>query len=282
MHLGINALRRGLVALAISLAAAVLASTPSAVFAQSAGGIAPGQLQALGAYKAAHDTDPHVGDNTSSATISSTRGGLRSSGASASLASTFPVNYLIGQDQQGQQRTYWCGPAAASEALGLWGYSYSQTYMASVMGTTTNGTAWSGVNASVPSAYLTGHPMRDAVDYLMAVRSGGDPGYVVTSVPYTPTQTDINNYISHLQLDVWAGYPIMADAWEVAGYPHLVGHPSNLTIFHWFTIIGYRTNGTYTSYEDSATSVWSTVPAYTMSFSSSELVGIIGGRGYIW
>ena len=283
MNLGIKNVRRGLVAIAISVAAAVLVSTPTAVLAQSSGGAAPGQLQALGAWKAAHDTDPHIGDNFASGSSRMTPGGLRSGGLSASIAYTYPVNYLIGQDQQPQQRGYWCGPAAASEALGLFGYSYTQTYLAGVMQTTTNGTAWSGINASVPSGYLTGHPMRDTVDYLAALRSGSDPGYVVVGVPYTPSQTDINNYVAHLELDIWAGYPMMADAWEVAGYNHLNGHPKNETIFHWFTIIGYRTSGTYTSYEDSATSVWpTTVPAYTMSFSSAELVGIIGGRGYIW
>lgn len=83
---------------------------------------------------------------------------------------------------------------------------------------------------------------------------------------------DISNY-----------WPVIGDAWEVAGYPHLNGHPPNGTFFHWFTIIGYDSSGTYTTYEDSATSVWpNTVPAVTSYFSSNTLVGIIGGRGYIW
>ena len=285
MRFGIFSLRKGLTAFGVSIAAVLMASMPTSVFAQSGGG-SPDQLQAMGAYKASHDTDPHAGDSFASSSTT-TRSGRTSGGsamtASASITYSYPVNYLIGKNQQGQQTGYWCGPAAVSEAVGLWGYSYSQTTEASIMHTTSSaGTAWSGVNAAVPSAYLTGHPVRDTLDYQVAANSGSDPGYAVVAVPYTPTQTDINNYISHLQLDIWAGYPMVADAWEVAGYNHLTGHPKNQTIFHWFTIIGYESNGTLTSYEDSATTVWTTVPAYTMNFNSATLVGIIGGRGYVW
>ena len=76
--------------------------------------------------------------------------------------------------------------------------------------------------------------------------------------------------------------PIAGDAWEVAGGPHLTGHPASQTIFHWFTVIGYGNYAATTTYEDSATSVWSSVPAYTFGFSSQTLVTILGGRGYVW
>ena len=193
-----------------------------------------------------------------------------------------PTDFSIGQNQQGQQKTYWCGPAAMSEADGFLGSSYSQTSEATTLKTDTNGTAWSGVNANVPAAYLTGHPMRDVLVYHYYVLTGIDAAYAVVSVPYTPTQTDVNKYVSNLTFDISNYWPVVGNAWEVAGYAHLTGHPSNQTIFHWFTIYGYHSSGSRTSYEDSATTVWSTVPAYTDSFSSSTLVTILGGRGYVW
>jgi len=82
------------------------------------------------------------------------------------------------------------------------------------------------------------------------------------------------------------GAPLAGDAYEVAGGPHLVGHPVNQTIFHWFDIRGYQNSGATTDYEDSvhgASSIgWAaTVPAYS-SLPSSTIVNIVGARGYDW
>jgi hypothetical protein len=78
------------------------------------------------------------------------------------------------------------------------------------------------------------------------------------------------------------GWPLIGDAWEVPNGPHLVGHPVNLEIYHWFTINGYNDWGNQTQYMDSATTIWPSVPPYTSNFSSSTLVTILGGRGYVW
>jgi hypothetical protein len=277
-------LRHALVAAGVSAAAALMTMVPGTALAQAtAPGVSPAQAASLGAYKAAHDTDPHFADSSKSGGLLRTSTQSSRGMMSPSFSYSLPAQYLIGKNQQGQQRTYWCGPAAVAEAMGLLGINYSQSTEASVMNTTTNGTAWSGSNANVPASFLTGHPVRDTIDYQVYANQGYDPAYAVASVPYTPTQTDTNNYISRMTLDIWALYPVVGDAWEVAGYPHLTGHPTNQTIFHWFTVIGYTNNGADTSYEDSATSVWpKTVPAYTMSFPSSTLVLILGGRGYVW
>lgn len=236
-----------------------------------------GSPSSEGAWKAAHDTDPHV-----PITNGAHHTGRPANHPGALMALSAPTDFSIGQDQEGQQTTYWCGPAAEAEALGLLSLTYLQSSEATALKTTTSGTAWSGVNANVSAQFQTSHPMRDVLSYQYYLTYNIDPAYAVVAVPYTPSQTDINNYVSHLTFDISNYWPVIGNAWEVAGYAHLTGHPMNQTIFHWFTIYGYHGSGSTTSYEDSATTVWSTVPAYTDSFSSSTMVGILGGRGYVW
>ena len=272
-------------------AAAVLAITlPTPVMAAtSTQRSVPSSVASLGAWKAAHDTDPHTPIVNSSHHQGWPIGKQRAADslrvATSSIATLgIPASKLIAQNQQGQQTGYWCGPAAESEAIGILGASYSQSSEASYLKTTTNGTAWSGVNANVPASFQTGYPMRDVLNYEYYVyTNGGNAAYSVVAVPSTPSQTDTNNYISNMSGDVYYDWPVLGNAWEVAGYPqyHLTGHP-DITIFHWFTVIGYQNYGNLTSYEDSATTVWSTVPAYTLNFSSPTLVIILGGRGYVW
>lgn len=260
-------------------AAAMFAlALPATAMADGSVPRSPSSAAALGAWKAAHDTDPHV-----AITNGPHHQGVSPLHQGYVAPLTVPSDFLIGTNQQGQQTGYWCGPAAVSEAMGLMGPQYSQSSEAWYLKTTTDGTAWSGVNANVPASFQTGYPVRDVINYQYYLYRW-NPYYAVVAVPYTPTQTDINNYISHLTYDISNWWPVVGDAWEVAGYPqyHLTGHP-DITIFHWFTIIGYQNYGNYTSYEDSATTVWpNTVPAYTYNFSSSTLVVILGGRGYVW
>ncbi|MGC9668044.1 hypothetical protein ACNTMW_15995 [Planosporangium sp. 12N6] len=76
------------------------------------------------------------------------------------------------------------------------------------------------------------------------------------------------------------------NAYEYHGYPHLVGHPVDKDIFHWFEIRGYEGYGATTWYEDSvagASSIgWSNkVPSYS-SIDSDKVVTIMDGRGYVW
>ena len=97
----------------------------------------------------------------------------------------------------------------------------------------------------------------------------------------------ISTYRNDLKMDIYGvRVPLIGDAWEVPGGPHLVGHPTNREIFHWFEIRGYQSSGASTMYEDSvhgAGSIsWSgSVPGYS-TMASSTIVTIIAGRGYVW
>lgn len=163
--------------------------------------------------------------------------------------------------QQGEARNYWCGPAALVSTLKASGHgSHTQTWAAGVLHTTTNGTDMEHMLNGL-NAYSGGFKYDEVFE------SGSWSSYV-------------SAYESHLKSDINAGEGLVGNAYEVPGGPHLAGHPNHL-IYHYIAIDGYSNNGATTHYADPATTVWSTVPAYS-NISSSLLVRILGGRGYYW
>ncbi len=190
-----------------------------------------------------------------------------------------PSSAALLANQQAQQTGYWCGPAAVSEALGQRGISLSQTLAASQLKTDASGTAWSGIYVSTSPS--TGYPVADVMN-----NRTGSTWYVPISVSSTATSADKANYRTALVTDVGnAGYPLIGDAWEHPYQDHLIGHPRSYEIYHWFDIYGYANSGADTLYEDSvygSSISWAgPVPAYS-TMPSDTIVGIFGGRGYIW
>jgi hypothetical protein len=249
------------------------------------------------AWKAAHDTDPHIPltpyekqmraekikaiDNRVAKQSGIVAQPDAATGDSvvpdSGSTTTAPTSATVAANQVAQTTSYYCGPAAEKEALGQFGIGTTQATMASQLGTTTAGTPWSGGSTS------TGHPIPDVLNaHAVWIY------YIPEAVAGSPTSTEISNYKSFLVEDVGneAG-PLVGDAWESPSSTyHLVGHPSDRTIFHWFDIRGYYTSGANTLYEDSvhgATSVswYASVPAYS-TLSSNAIVHIVGGRGYVW
>jgi hypothetical protein len=162
---------------------------------------------------------------------------------------------------QGEARSYWCGPAALVSTLKESGHgTRTQTWAAGVLHTTTNGTDMDQMLSGL-NAYSGGFKYDEVFE------SGSWSSYV-------------SGYESHLKSDINAGEGLVGNAYEVPGGPHLAGHPDHL-IYHYIAIDGYSNNGSTTHYADPATTVWSTVPAYS-NISSSLLVRILGGRGYYW
>lgn len=194
-----------------------------------------------------------------------------------------PPSDSIAKDHEAQTTSYYCGPAAVKEALGQLGIGGIQGDLASALRTTTDGTAWSGVNANVP--HSTGYPVPDVLNDRLSSH-GINFTFTPRAVSYSPTAGEVSTFEGSLQADIYDGYPLVGDAYEVAGGPHLDGHPRYQTIFHWFDIYGYANSGGTTDYEDSvhgASSIsWSgDVPAYS-ALASSVITTIVGGRGYVW
>jgi hypothetical protein len=171
--------------------------------------------------------------------------------------------------QYAQVTSYFCGPAVVSEMSatvpGTSPYNLDQTTVANYMGTNGNGTSYS--QETVGLNHYVGVPDFNWNFYGMAWLSN------------PPTAAQNTDFVNHLAADVAVSSPIAGLAYEVPGGPHLVGHPVNQSIGHWFEIGGY--SPTQVWYADSATSVWSSVPRYSW-FSTSTMEIILGGAGYIW
>jgi len=241
-----------------------------------------------GAWKAAHDTDPHLPLTPEQVEMTAEKRAAEPQGGDVAPSldpyvvcascsgGGYPSSAHLAANQTSQATSYYCGPASVHEALGTIGISLSQSAAATKLHTTSDGTAWSGGGTS-PSGY----PVPDVLN-----RNQGRNYYVPQPVP-NATSNAISTFKGDLKMDVYAiRAPLVGDAWEVPGGPHLVGHPTNREIFHWFEIRGYQNSGGSTMYEDSvhgANSIsWSgSVPPYS-TLASSTIVTIISGRGYVW
>jgi len=277
---------------AAALCAVILAAGAiSASAAPNRGGdpSKPAKVDKVAAYKAATDPNPvpaltpdqqkaldekrQAAEDLLSGSGSATTVSPSATAASPSSAAAMTSGgFALAQDQNPQKTSYWCGPASVNEALGQMGRWFTQAQLASELGTTTDGTGWlNGSSGPVPRV-MNSHQSRNY--------------YVGTPVPGSPSSSDIEYFKLGLVTNIGiVGAPLIGDAYEVPGGPHLVGHP-NSTIFHWFDIYGYTNSGAYTMYEDSVHDApgigWAgNVPAYS-TLPSSTIAQIVGGRGYVW
>ncbi|XVX21997.1 C39 family peptidase [Actinomycetota bacterium] len=189
-----------------------------------------------------------------------------------------------------QSKGYWCGPAAVQEALlhlrdsrGLNVSVPTQSALANDMKTDTSGTAWSGiyVAVSVPGG-ATGRPVPDVLNHYLANYSTRYYPVEVASA----TSTNVDNFKTRVMADISSKSPLIGDAWETTNSTyHLVGHPEDRTIFHWYTMMAYSSYGGYVRYEDSAHSPYvswgSGVPEYS-TLGAVRHTTIMSGRGYVW
>jgi hypothetical protein len=242
------------------------------------------------AWKATHDTDPHLPltaeqvEMTTEKRAAEPQDNDAVAGASPSPnyvcascgGGSYPDSSHLVANQTPQATSYYCGPAAVHEALGTVGISLSQASAATKLHSTTAGTAWSGGGTS-PSGY----PVPDVLNRMQA------QNYYAPQPVSSATSSSIGTYKGDLKMDIYTvRAPLVGDAWEAPGGPHLVGHPTSREIFHWFEIRGYQNSGGSTMYEDSvhgASSIsWSgNVPAYS-TMASGTIVTILSGRGYVW
>jgi len=179
--------------------------------------------------------------------------------------------YISWMVQYGQTRSNYCGPATVAE-----------------MSATVPGPSLVGLNQDAVASYMgtdsTGTDVQEMVNGLNHYVGQPDFGwnfYSFVWMDYNPTPAQRSTFLNNLQIDVQYNSPVAGDAWEAAGGPHLPGHPVNQEIFHWFEIGGWNTNTGQVWFADSATTVWSGVPAYSV-YSTHTIGTILGGRGYIW
>ena len=249
-------------------------------------------LAALASYRAGHDTerDLRPPDDPASARVGTQlarRGGIAAapvtrfaaaagapSGCGVAprpfVATAAPAGavWIDGLAQQGQASWYYCGPAALAEVAATTGHPVSQ------------GTAgaWMGTN---PQDGTTVAAMTGGLNHFVGQPVAQRDYYEFVWLSYLPTADQRSAFLQRLEFDVRHGWPLVGDAWEVPGGPHLVGHPPNQELFHWFEIGGYGPGGGSVYYADSATTLWSGVRPYSW-YDTQTLITILGGRGYDW
>ena len=251
----------------LALAAAVLGAL--------VGFAGPGRADDI-AWKAANDADPHLPLTVQQQEMTAAKRGVEC-GETCGGGGSYPSSAHLVANQKAQTTSYYCGPAAVHEALDALGIWLSQSAAAAALHTTTDGTAWSGGGTS-PSGY----PIPDVLNAYQS------RNFYVPQPVSSPTSSAIGTYENDLEPDIYAwGVPLIGDAWETqASDHHLVGHPTDRTIFHWFEIRGYQDSGRSTMYEDSvhnakSVSWYASVPAYS-TLPSRWIVSIVSGRGYVW
>jgi hypothetical protein len=254
-----------------SIRSLALAAVLVAALVASAGAARADDIE----WKAANDTDPHLPLTAQQQEMTTEKRSMVCWGACG--GGGYPTSAHLAANQKAQTKSYYCGPASVHEALDALGVWLTQADAAAALHTTTDGTAWSGGGTS-PSGY----PVPDVLDARQS------SNYYVPQPVSSPTSNTVSTYESDLETDIYGvGAPLVGDAWETQSSDyHLVGHPTDRTIFHWFEIRGYESSGGSTMYEDSvhnATSVswYAGVPAYS-TLPSRQIVSIVSGRGYVW
>lgn len=204
-----------------------------------------------------------------------------------------PVSIIMGQTQQPQQTTYWCGPASVVQALALMGIYRQQSEAAFRLKTTTAGTAWSGVALDyyAPDVGRSYYPLADVMGSYMYLYARPGRYYPVT-VPGMPSGVDVSNFRARVMSDTAAGYAVVGNVAEVdyavGQAPRLPGHPSVVGpggLQHIYTIHGYDTrDDTIFVTDPAANSVVSwgwQVPRYSR-VNTGTLTVLNGDRGYVW
>src|SRR6188472_4360154 len=159
------------------------------------------------AWKAAHDTDPHLPLPPEQVEMSAEKRAAEPQDGDVTLAPSldpsvvcascsgggYPSSAHLAANQTSQATSYYCGPASVHEALGAIGISLSQASAATKLHTTTDGTAWSGGGTS-PSGY----PVPDVLNAMQ-----GRNYYVPQPVSIAVTSDTVSTYKRDLRVDIY-------------------------------------------------------------------------------
>jgi len=279
-------MRKLMSAIGLTALAFMGASGGQAVAAPATGG--PDPATAASDYKATHNSLKPIPPSSADAVLIRAKDAAarehfqqkqsRWSSKTTTADATAATSATLGVVRQSQQTEWWCGPATVSEILFYKGRSMSQSTAANQLLTTKDGTNWYGSNnhPSPDPKWNTNFPVRDVMNYNLNTTFYVAPDWVNKS---TASTTDQATFKSNVVMDVDNKYAIAADAWEYPGGLHLVKHPIDQEIFHWFAIRGYANSGNTVAYVDSAN--FAGVTGYS-TYESGKLAIILAGRGYIW
>ena len=186
-------------------------------------------------------------------------GGLTQSGTEVHVNGVHTdATHSLAIDYQVQDTSYWCGPAATRIALSARTSPPSQATLASQLGTTVNGT--------------------DSITQVTGVLDAdlGTGWYETKQMPNDPpTQAQRDLLWRDVVLDIDNNYPIVANIVAPPGNQP-PGYPSDETIYHYFTVIGYDDTNSTVLIADPAD--FSGNQIYWLSF--DQLATLIPPKGY--
>ena len=192
--------------------------------------------------------------------------GMAGVAAASSVAEPVPAQAQIAAkksleiDYQVQETGYWCGPAATRIAMSAkTGELPSQADLAAQLGTTENG---------------TDHISQ--VSNVLAENLGA--GYEFSEMPNDPpTQEQKDKLWGDIVADIDGGAALVANIVAPPGNQP-PGYPSDQTIYHYFTIIGYDSGNNTVQIADPAS--FSGNQIYWLSF--DQLASLIPPKGYAY
>lgn len=162
---------------------------------------------------------------------------------------------------QTQINDYYCGPASASMIVSSLGRPRSQQQMASLLGTTTNGTnAGNGV-----------------ANALNAVMKGSRYKFNWVWHQYY----EIDKFKDNITHAISYGNPVMVNTVESPGDSYLAGHSIGTALYHYGIVADYFDNGNSVTYVDPG---YGRYPGFQMNqrVSIRNMSYATGGRGYAW
>lgn len=194
-------------------------------------------------------------------------------GAGSVPTSGSGYSYLSWMYQRRQETSSACGKATVSEMSatvpGPSSYTLSQSTVAAYLGETTS------------SATNTDEELK-ALGHFVGQPNFGRSFYSTRWVSDPPTSAQKSQFMTDLKSDI-ADYrtPVTAGVIEVAGGPHLVGHPNLPRIEHWVIAGGWNTNNNTVYYADSWTGYGYNIPAKAW-ISTNTFLTAVGGWAYLW
>jgi len=156
-----------------------------------------------------------------------------------------------------QETGYWCGPAATRIALSARQDPPSQQDLAGELGTTENGTD--------DIDQVTGVLNKHLGDHYQTRRMPDDP----------PSQQQKDQLWGDIVKNIDGNYPMVANIVAPPGNQP-PGYPSDQTIYHYFTVIGYNDSNKTVQIADPANFDGNSI--YWLSF--DQLASLIPPKGY--
>ncbi|RCG24699.1 hypothetical protein DTL70_10125 [Streptomyces diacarni] len=238
-------------AVAVALTATGLMAVPALV-QPAAAESSTIHAQPLDAGRVAHQVEALPGGAARSVDITRDGSTLRTEGARTKASKTLDVEYQV------QDTGYWCGPAATRIALSARTAPPSQADLAAQLGTDENGTDHIGQVTTVLNSNL-------GTDWYKTTEMPNDP----------PTQEQKDQLWADVVRGIDNNFPLVTNIVAPPGNQP-PGYPSDQTIYHYFTVIGY---------DDANGSVLIADPAnfggnqiYWLSF--DQLASLVPPKGY--